>query len=83
MRLVQRVVVCLEDSIFIYNLKDMKQLHTIMDTPLNKNGLIDLSAAPQSALVAYPGSSEAGTVSQRHYCRRVVNKLCVYVMQNV
>ncbi|PAV67878.1 hypothetical protein WR25_24128 [Diploscapter pachys] len=58
----ERVVVCLEDSIFIYNLKDMKQLHTIMDTPLNKNGLIDLSAAPQSALVAYPGSSEAGTL---------------------
>ncbi|EPB70526.1 WD domain, G-beta repeat protein [Ancylostoma ceylanicum] len=56
-----RVVVCLEDSIHIYVLKDMKLLHTILDTPLNRLGLIDLSPAG-SSLIAYPASAEAGSV---------------------
>nr|CDJ82251.1 WD40 repeat domain containing protein [Haemonchus contortus] len=56
-----RVVVCVEDSIFIYTLKDMKPLHTILDTPLNRLGLIDLSPEA-SCLIAYPASAEAGSV---------------------
>ncbi|VDM64174.1 unnamed protein product [Angiostrongylus costaricensis] len=56
-----RVVVCLEDCIHIYVLKDMKPLHTILDTPLNRLGLIDLSPAG-SSLIAYPASLEAGSV---------------------
>lgn len=56
-----RVVVCLEDCIHIYVLKDMKPLHTILDTPLNRLGLIDLSPAG-SSLIAYPASMEAGSV---------------------
>ncbi|WKY14080.1 hypothetical protein Q1695_004703 [Nippostrongylus brasiliensis] len=56
-----RVVVCVEDSIFIYTLKDMKPLHTILDTPLNRFGLIDLSP-DDSSLVAYPASAEAGSI---------------------
>ncbi|KJH50324.1 hypothetical protein DICVIV_03517 [Dictyocaulus viviparus] len=57
-----RVVVCLEDCIHIYVLKDMKPLHTILDTPLNRLGLIDLSSAG-SSLIAYPASLEAGNVA--------------------
>lgn len=34
----QRLVVCLEESIYIHNIKDMKLLKTIMDTPLNTTG---------------------------------------------
>uniref|UniRef100_A0A1I7XM42 WD repeat domain phosphoinositide-interacting protein 2 n=1 Tax=Heterorhabditis bacteriophora TaxID=37862 RepID=A0A1I7XM42_HETBA len=56
-----RVVVCLEDCIHIYNLKDMKLMHTILDTPLNRLGLIDLSPAG-SSLIAYPGSADTGSV---------------------
>ena len=38
-----RLVVCLEESIFIHNIHDMKVLHTIRETPPNKNGLCALS----------------------------------------
>lgn len=34
----QRLVVCLEESIYIHNIKDMKLLKTIMDTPPNTTG---------------------------------------------
>lgn len=34
----QRLVVCLEESIYIHNIKDMKLLKTILDTPLNIKG---------------------------------------------
>ncbi|KAK6047947.1 hypothetical protein COOONC_14545 [Cooperia oncophora] len=39
----------------------MKPLHTILDTPLNRLGLIDLSPEA-SCLIAYPASAEAGSV---------------------
>ncbi|XP_030317973.1 WD repeat domain phosphoinositide-interacting protein 1-like [Calypte anna] len=34
----QRLVVCLEESIYIHNIKDMKLLKTIVDTPPNTTG---------------------------------------------
>ncbi|EGT34505.1 CBN-ATG-18 protein [Caenorhabditis brenneri] len=58
----ERIVVCLEDCIFIYNLKDMKMMHTIMDTPMNKLGVLDMTSNAGNALVAYPGSTDTGSV---------------------
>ncbi|KFD57651.1 hypothetical protein M514_01321 [Trichuris suis] len=57
----QRVVVCLEESICIHNIRDMKLLHIIRDTPSNPNGLCDLTASDVSYL-AYPGSAHSGEV---------------------
>ncbi|EFP00189.1 hypothetical protein GCK72_018893 [Caenorhabditis remanei] len=57
-----RIVVCLEDCIYIYNLKDMKMMHNIMDTPMNKLGVVDLTSKPGNALIAYPGSTDTGSV---------------------
>ncbi|KAH0629325.1 hypothetical protein JD844_011306 [Phrynosoma platyrhinos] len=34
----QRLIVCLEESIYIHNIKDMKLLKTILDTPPNPTG---------------------------------------------
>lgn len=34
----QRLIVCLEESIYIHNIKDMKLLKTILDTPANATG---------------------------------------------
>ncbi|XP_025052040.1 WD repeat domain phosphoinositide-interacting protein 1 isoform X1 [Alligator sinensis] len=34
----QRLIVCLEESIYIHNIKDMKLLKTILDTPPNATG---------------------------------------------
>ncbi|KRY36374.1 WD repeat domain phosphoinositide-interacting protein 2, partial [Trichinella spiralis] len=56
-----RLIVCLEDSIFVHNIRDMKVLHTIRDTPSNPSGLCDLTPADVS-FVAYPGSTSSGEV---------------------
>lgn len=34
----QRLLVCLEESIYIHNIKDMKLLKTILDIPANPTG---------------------------------------------
>lgn len=34
----QRLVVCLEESIYIHNIKDMKLLKTLLNTPFNPSG---------------------------------------------
>lgn len=34
----QRLVVCLEESIYIHNIKDMKLLKTLLNTPSNPSG---------------------------------------------
>lgn len=57
----QRLVVCLEESLYIHNIRDMKVLHTIRDTPPNVSGLCILSAHSIS-YVAYPGSNTIGEV---------------------
>lgn len=56
-----RVVVILENSIYIHNIRDMKVLHTIRDTPSNPAGLGSLTPA-DSSLLAYPASATAGEV---------------------
>jgi autophagy-related protein 18 len=55
-----RLVVCLEESLFIHNIRDMKVLHTIRETPPNKNGLCALSTDSDHCYLAYPGHSSVG-----------------------
>ncbi|XP_073945716.1 autophagy-related 18a isoform X3 [Choristoneura fumiferana] len=57
-----RLVVCLEESLHIHNIRDMKILHTIRDTPPNPRGLCALAPAADRCLLAYPGSSAVGEV---------------------
>ena len=56
----QRLVVCLEESLFIHNIRDMKVLHTIRETPPNKTGLCALSSDSDNCYLAYPGHSSVG-----------------------
>lgn len=60
--LFQRLVVCLEESLYIHNIRDMKVLHTIRDTPPNPTGLCSLSINSDNCFLAYPGSSTIGEV---------------------
>ena len=55
-----RLVVCLEDSLFIHNIRDMKILHTIRETPPNPRGLCALSINSDNCFLAYPGSNITG-----------------------
>ncbi|KAI5652197.1 WD repeat domain phosphoinositide-interacting protein 2 [Phthorimaea operculella] len=57
-----RLIVCLEESLHIHNIRDMKILHTIRDTPPNPRGLCALSPCVEHCYVAYPGSSAVGEV---------------------
>ncbi|XP_070186351.1 WD repeat domain phosphoinositide-interacting protein 2-like isoform X2 [Littorina saxatilis] len=58
----QRLVVCLEESLYIHNIRDMKVLHTIRDTPTNPTGLIALSISNENCYLAFPGSNQMGEV---------------------
>jgi len=56
-----RLVVCLEESLYIHNIRDMKVIHIITSTPPNPNGLIALSADTSNfCFLAYPGHSHTG-----------------------
>ncbi|XP_075231274.1 autophagy-related 18a isoform X2 [Lycorma delicatula] len=57
-----RLVVCLEESLYIHNIRDMKVLHTIRDTPPNPVGLCTLSSNSDNCFLAYPGSNTIGEV---------------------
>ncbi|XP_073976936.1 autophagy-related 18a isoform X2 [Rhodnius prolixus] len=57
-----RLVVCLEESLYIHNIRDMKVLHTIRDTPPNPNGICTLCTDSENCYLAYPGSSTIGEV---------------------
>ncbi|KAI8797510.1 WD repeat domain phosphoinositide-interacting protein 2-like isoform X3 [Biomphalaria glabrata] len=57
-----RLVVCLEESLYIHNIRDMKVLHTIRDTPPNPKGICALSPHNEHAYLAYPGSVQTGEV---------------------
>jgi len=61
-RFVQRLVVCLEESLYVHNIRDMKVLHTIRDTPPNPAGICCLSANNDNCYLAYPGSNQSGGV---------------------
>ncbi|XP_075888600.1 WD repeat domain phosphoinositide-interacting protein 1 [Nelusetta ayraudi] len=58
----QRLVVCLEESIYIHNIKDMKLLKTLLNTPSNSSGLCALSTNHSNSYVAYPGSATIGEI---------------------
>lgn len=55
-----RLVVCLEESLYIHNIRDMKVIHTIRDTPPNPSGLLALSTDSSNCYLAYPGHSHTG-----------------------
>lgn len=59
----QRLIVCLEDSIYIHNIRDMQLLHTIKETPRNPKGLCALSASSEFSYLAYPASDTTGEVN--------------------
>uniref|UniRef100_A0A674D7M4 WD repeat domain, phosphoinositide interacting 2 n=1 Tax=Salmo trutta TaxID=8032 RepID=A0A674D7M4_SALTR len=58
----QRLIVCLEESLYIHNIRDMKVLHTIRETPSNPSGLCALSISSDNCYLAYPGSATIGEV---------------------
>ncbi|XP_064126911.1 WD repeat domain phosphoinositide-interacting protein 1 isoform X2 [Loxodonta africana] len=58
----QRLLVCLEGSIYIHNIKDMKLLKTILDIPANPTGLCALSINHSNSYLAYPGSLTTGEI---------------------
>ncbi|CAE1273567.1 WIPI1_2 [Acanthosepion pharaonis] len=57
-----RLIVCLEESLYIHNIRDMKVLHTIRDTPPNPQGLCVFSSSNDNCFLAYPGSNQIGEV---------------------
>ncbi|XP_076636306.1 autophagy-related 18a isoform X4 [Colletes latitarsis] len=57
-----RLVVCLQESLYIHNINTMKVLHTIRETPPNLAGLCTLSIVSQDCYLAYPGSNTIGEV---------------------
>lgn len=59
----QRLIVCLEEALYIHNIKDMKLLKSIVNTPPNPKGLCALSVSHSSAYLAYPGSFTAGEIT--------------------
>ncbi|XP_034151402.1 WD repeat domain phosphoinositide-interacting protein 1 [Esox lucius] len=58
----QRLVVCLEESVFIHNIKDMKLLKTLLNTPCNPSGLCALSINHSNSYLGYPGSATIGEI---------------------
>ncbi|KAM6957270.1 WD repeat domain phosphoinositide-interacting protein 1-like [Aplochiton taeniatus] len=58
----KRLVVCLEESIYIHNIKDMKLLKTLLNTPSNPSGLCALSINHCNSYLAYPGSTTIGEI---------------------
>ncbi|EDW17204.1 WD repeat domain phosphoinositide-interacting protein 2 isoform X4 [Drosophila mojavensis] len=58
----ERLIVCLEESLYIHNIQDMKVVHTIRDTPCNQLGLCALSSSSEHCYLAYPGSVTSGEV---------------------
>jgi len=57
-----RLLVVLEESLYIHNIRDMKVLHTIRDTPSNIHGLCALSDNSDNCYIGYPGNSQIGEV---------------------
>ena len=62
-----RLIVCLEEALYIHNIRDMRILHTIKDTPPNPRGLCALSINSDNCFLAYPGSNTTGTVKSTWY----------------
>ncbi|XP_078081752.1 WD repeat domain phosphoinositide-interacting protein 1 isoform X4 [Mustelus asterias] len=58
----QRLIVCLEEAIYIHNIKDLKLLKTIQDIPPNRTGLCALSINHSNSYLAYPGNATIGEI---------------------
>ncbi|XP_024147123.1 WD repeat domain phosphoinositide-interacting protein 1 isoform X1 [Oryzias melastigma] len=58
----QWLVVCLEESIYIHNIKDMKLIQTLVNMPPNPSGLCALSINNSNSFLAYPGSATTGEI---------------------
>ncbi|XP_055000216.1 WD repeat domain phosphoinositide-interacting protein 2-like [Sorex araneus] len=56
----QRLLVCLEQCLFLYGLRDLRLLHVIKETPPNPAGVCALS--PGGSALAYVGSASFGNV---------------------
>uniref|UniRef100_A0A671MDH5 WD repeat domain phosphoinositide-interacting protein 1-like n=1 Tax=Sinocyclocheilus anshuiensis TaxID=1608454 RepID=A0A671MDH5_9TELE len=64
-RLNRQMNVCLcslIESIYIHNIKDMKLLKTLLNTPSNPSGLCALSINHSNSFLAYPGSDTIGEI---------------------
>ncbi|XDV45200.1 hypothetical protein PO909_013336 [Leuciscus waleckii] len=59
----QRLVVCLEEALYIHNIKDMKLLKSVLNTPPNPKGICALSVNHSNSYLAYPGSFTAGEIT--------------------
>ena len=59
----KRLVVSLEESIYIHGICDLELLHHIKHTPKNPNGLIALAPSSEQCFVAYPGKNTTGEVN--------------------
>lgn len=57
-----RLVVCLEEAIFIHNITDLQLIHSIKHTPPNQSGLIALSPCNDRCYLAYPSKNQSGEV---------------------
>lgn len=75
-----RLVVCLEESLYIHNIRDMKLMHTIRETPANRDGLCTLSACDKCYL-AYPGHATSGELQIFDACA-LVNKITIDAHDN-
>lgn len=58
-----RLVVCLEDNIFIHNISDLKLIHTIKHIPHNPTGLIALAANSERCFLSYPAKNTSGEIN--------------------
>ena len=58
----QRIVVCLEKSISLFELRTLRVLHTIDPIPSNPNGICAVSPNKEKSYLAYPGNTTTGDI---------------------
>jgi autophagy-related protein 18 len=58
----QRLIVCVEDGIYIHNVRTMEMQHKVEETPPNRRGVVALSTNETNCYFAYPGSAREGSV---------------------
>uniref|UniRef100_A0A671Q0I2 WD repeat domain, phosphoinositide interacting 1 n=1 Tax=Sinocyclocheilus anshuiensis TaxID=1608454 RepID=A0A671Q0I2_9TELE len=64
----QMLVVCLAEALYIHNIKDIKLLKSLLNTPPNPKGLCALSVNRSSSYLAHPGSFTTGEITLEAYC---------------
>ncbi|KAG9465140.1 hypothetical protein GDO78_018844, partial [Eleutherodactylus coqui] len=69
----QRLIVCLEESLYIHNIRDMKVLHTIRETPPNPAAanMIPAHNSPLAALAFDASGTKLATASEKGTVIRV------------